>query len=147
MTGYQILWENHSSVTVHLLYFLSAAVTAVSPSNSTVHQSNHFTRVLQTQVHTSVTFLQILVCRDEKPLLMVFFLKVWKLLLFTGDGLADVQSVDTDMLTLSFDTLLQWHPGSEALFGLQLHGWDVLFEKPLRNFSFMSFVHTCAKHF
>ena len=35
----------------------------------------------------------------------------------------------------------QWHPDSAAPFSLQLHGCNVLFQKLLKNFCFMPFMH------
>ena len=71
------------------------------------------------------------------------FLNVWKRLLFTGDGFAGVQSIDSGMLSLKRETFFIWHSDSEKLFGLQLHRCDFLFRKLWRNFffCFVSFAH------
>ena len=113
---------------------------AVCWSCSTVSQSSHFITVLQTSESMQVSPFSSMV--TESHFSWHAFSNVWKCLLFAGDSFAGVWSIDSAMLSLVHETFLQMSPWFRDLFGLLLHGSNVLFRKLRRSFfCFMSFMH------
>ena len=95
-------------------YWYDKAKNAVCQSRSTVCQCiavcqcNHFTTGLQTSEFTQVSPFSSVVMIGHFS--WYCFLKIWKSLFFTENGLAGAQSVDLAMLSLSHETFLQIAP-------------------------------------
>ena len=142
MTSFQIYRKiTGQSYIVHLHYQFCAAENAVCRSHSIVHQSNHFTTVLQPSEFTQVSPFLCTVMKGHfsgYPLM-----NLWKCLFFSEDDLPGVQLADSAMLSLSHETFLQMVPCFWTGIALQKivfkenrargqlkwlqHGWSAIF--------------------